>query len=549
MSVEKPVKEVVVLPQKYYLDYFRFVTDFIRRMYPALLGPQEDFMQAFASLSEEAQCLYLRIHGRRGSYFRPSKLTYAEIPDVAGTVEELIDRGFVRWADATDLPEMVTPVFTKSELYDWLTTQVAEQLPRRNAPRAEVVATVLENFDISRLQDFDPIIVQECIAHMELITIMFFGSPYGDLNQFVVRDVGHVRLPHQKAENFTPFFTTREQIDQQWQMLQWYREFKLLEAGETDVGTLWHWLEDKIPVFEALEDTSRVVADKFLYRVGQYLERRDALDQAVKLYGWSLRPEAIERKLRVLMKLDRSGAADHYAAWLAAHGPNARLKLLGRDYQQKKNTGRAKRSTTEKIHTAQLVEVVYSKDTRIERMVLEHLEGQGFSGFFSENYIWRSLFGLVFWDELYAEDATLHQPLQRLPSDIYAGYYKSRKRALHAHLSQFGNCGDLYTWVRQKMADVRGEGNPFVHWHSELDTNIETFLRWLDIAQVKAVLLEMSKNPRENCTGFPDLFVYNTDAYYFYEVKSPNDHLSAQQLFWIDFFEQQGINVDILRTK
>lgn len=545
----KAAKPAVILPDKYYLHYFRYVADFIRQMYPTMLGAQEGFLHDFESLSEEAQCLYLRINSRRGWYFRPSKLTYREIPDMADTVRELIDLAFVRRADTSDLPDMITPVFTKAEWYAWLEAQGVDPLPRRSASRAEIVEAVIAHFDINRLLDFDDVIVQEHLEHMELITIMFFGSPYGDLSQFVVRDIGHVAIPHQRSDHFTPYFETREQIDQQWQLLQWYREYKLLEAEETDVGVLWEWLEEKVTVFEGLFDTSRVVADKLLYRAGQYMERRDALGQAVVLYGWSRRPQAIERKLRVMVKAGSHDNAASYAQWLADHGPNANLKLLGSDYLKKKKTKGIRRSTTEKIETAQLIDVVYTGDDRIERLVLEHLGRQGYAGFFSENYIWRSLFGLVFWDQLYAEDATLHQPLQRLPSDIYSGYYQSRKHELKAHLSRFRSSAHLGQWLDEKIERVHGEGNPFVHWHVDLKSHIETFLAWMTIRQIQSVLLEMAKNPRENCTGFPDLFVYTDDRYYFYEVKSPNDHLSAQQLFWIDFFEQQGINVDILRTK
>ncbi|MEQ9301072.1 MAG: VRR-NUC domain-containing protein [Cyclobacteriaceae bacterium] len=546
---EATARPKVILPEKYYLDYFRYVISFIRQMYPTMLGEQEEFLKSFEALSESAQCLYLRINGRKGWYFRPSKLSYQEIADMESTVQELLDTDFVRLADEEDLPEMVTPIFTKQELHDWLKEQGIDPLPRKSAPRPEIGQAVLAHFEIERFQDYDQVIAQEQLAHMEIIKIMFFGNPYGDFNQFVVRDVGNVKMPHQKSDNFKPFFENRAQIDQQWQILQWYREFKLLVEEEVEAMAIWEWLEDKVEVFETLFDTSRVISDKFLFRAGQYFEKQQALEEASKLYGWSSRPEANERKLRVLIKLKNDAAAIEYAQWLSSDGPNANLKLLGTDYLKKQGSGKAIRSTTHKIKAAQVVEVTYSQETRIERLVLDHLEDQGYSGFFSENYIWRSLFGLVFWDQLYAEDAIIHQPLQRLPSDIYAGFYETRKEELLAHLSNFRSKTALKKWITQKFDEVEGEGNPFVFWHSQLKSNIECFLQWMKATQVKAVLLEMSKNPKENCTGFPDLFVYSKSEYYFYEVKSPNDHLSAQQLFWIDFFEEHSINVDILRTK
>jgi hypothetical protein len=75
-----------------------------------------------------------------------------------------------------------------------------------------------------------------------------------------------------------------------------------------------------------------------------------------------------------------------------------------------------------------------------------------------------------------------------------------------------------------------------------------SFIDWLELGQIQSVLMKMAENPRENTTGFPDLFVSNEREYSFYEVKSPNDHLSPQQLFWLNYFDELGIKVDILRT-
>ncbi|MEM8894876.1 MAG: hypothetical protein AAGC88_09880, partial [Bacteroidota bacterium] len=336
----------IILPEKYYLDYFRYVSDFIRQMYPDMLGPQADFLAHFEALSEPAQCLYLRINGRKGSYFRPSKLKYSEIPDMSTTVEELIREAFVRLADEDDLPEWITPIFTKQDLYNWLKDQEVDELPVKSASRAAVESIVHDHFDIASFQRYDQIIVQEQLEHMDMIRIMFFGDPYGDLNQFVVRDVGNVKIPHQKQSDFKPIFDHREQMDELLQVLQWYREFKLLQAEEYSAEVVWQWLDDKQSTLSEIFDTSRVVADKFLLKVGQQLEREDMLTQAAQVYGWSNRPEAYERRLRSLIKLEDHERALEQATLLADEGINASLKLLGKDYLRKHGDKRIRRGTT-----------------------------------------------------------------------------------------------------------------------------------------------------------------------------------------------------------
>jgi hypothetical protein len=58
----------------------------------------------------------------------------------------------------------------------------------------------------------------------------------------------------------------------------------------------------------------------------------------------------------------------------------------------------------------------------------------------------------------------------------------------------------------------------------------------------------MSKNLKDNSTGFPDLFVWKDKTYHLYEIKSPNDHLSSQQLFWLNFMQSLGIHAKIIRV-
>ena len=91
--------------------------------------------------------------------------------------------------------------------------------------------------------------------------------------------------------------------------------------------------------------------------------------------------------------------------------------------------------------------------------------------------------------------------------------------------------------------------NPMVGWHESLLPLVEQCYAQLQPSQIGAVLMEMAKDLRENTRGFPDLFVWHEEGYQFIEVKSPNDQLSAQQLYWLHFFKDQKISAQVLRVK
>ena len=114
--------EQVILPPKYYLDYFWFLLEFVQRLYGHILDESElNFIKNFEALSEEAQCLFVRMSNRRGSFFRTQKLSYAEIEDIAAALYELTDSQLIEnlSENHAGYSVEVLNLFTKEE---WLKT-------------------------------------------------------------------------------------------------------------------------------------------------------------------------------------------------------------------------------------------------------------------------------------------------------------------------------------------------------------------------------------------------------------------------------------------
>jgi hypothetical protein len=88
-----------------------------------------------------------------------------------------------------------------------------------------------------------------------------------------------------------------------------------------------------------------------------------------------------------------------------------------------------------------------------------------------------------------------------------------------------------------------------VGWHESLLDLVLVCYDKVKPEPLQKVMLEMAKNLKENTRGFPDLFSWNQEDYCFIEVKSPNDHLSAQQLYWLQFFAENGIQAKVLRVE
>ena len=109
----------IILPQKYYHQYFTEVLSFVKKYSAHLMGPEEKvFILDFNKLSMDAQCLFIRLSNRRGPYFRLDKLKYDEISSIEAATKELKFSGFI--SSEFDLNERIFEVFTKGRAKSYL---------------------------------------------------------------------------------------------------------------------------------------------------------------------------------------------------------------------------------------------------------------------------------------------------------------------------------------------------------------------------------------------------------------------------------------------
>ncbi|MBA3899980.1 MAG: VRR-NUC domain-containing protein, partial [Bacteroidetes bacterium] len=121
------------------------------------------------------------------------------------------------------------------------------------------------------------------------------------------------------------------------------------------------------------------------------------------------------------------------------------------------------------------------------------------------------------------------------------------KAVLNRLLKAYENPDIFYQVLRRNFEAKFGTANPFVFWYEDLINQLELIISKVSHLQILEIVKEICKNPKENSTGFPDLFVYNGLDFFFAEVKSENDHLSNKQLHWIHFMQKLAVPVKIIR--
>ena len=84
------------LPLYYYHTNFCFMLSFVKARYQHVFEPEHSgFLADFEKLPHNAQCLYVRLAGRKGNVFDTHKLTYPEISDMPAALRALEDNKFI----------------------------------------------------------------------------------------------------------------------------------------------------------------------------------------------------------------------------------------------------------------------------------------------------------------------------------------------------------------------------------------------------------------------------------------------------------------------
>ncbi len=545
----------IELPPKYYLDYFTFLLSFVERLYGHILNPNEQvFMRHFSHLSEDAQCLFVRFSNRRGSFFRTEKLKYAEIEDIAAALYELEEKQFIELlapAHVAHVPEIVN-LFTKEE---WLKMAPPTDLSLKPLKKPDLIRYLIHAFDGADLINSitEPVIKVQHEAEVMMFKFLFFGNRHADMTEFVVRDLGKINFERFRDDTYTARFNTRQEADDKLLVSLTSEVFLEQQEAQTPPEDIFDWFMNWQAGAGKLSDVAQPSYVRLVNRVGAYLERQKLPEQALTVYALTDQAPARERRVRLLHRLGLTDEARALCEVIDQEPQNADERFFAIDFKAKLDSGktRVKKRVTQFLHDSESIALDPAHRYRVEQGVADYLMERGQHAVHSENYPWRGLFGLVFWDIIYDENGqAIHHPLQRTPSDFYQpGFFAKREAQLRARLAQLDTSLAYEQWIESVFIEKYGMANVLVDWHEVLLELTRLIVQRLQPAQLAEILLEMARNLRQHTRGFADLLVWDDVHFELVEVKSPTDHLSAQQLHWMQFMRQIGVQARVLRVE
>lgn len=521
-------------PPNYYVDNLCKLLHHTLRQYHDLLNQEEqDVAGSILNLSTDAIRLFARILSRKGPVYFVNKLNYSEVRDRNKAIEEMGKVGLLSFDNEVPVEELLTQL-TKSQI------TAIFSIHESGKNKSSIIAEVTEKHSASSIHKrlterihWVTLCVREVLDRYSLL---FFGDRYHDLSLFVVRDLGIIRFESYVVDKSVRQFASRSELDL---LFEWSNWGKVIEEVPGDNGTpdLQHYvikLADAHPnrFLERLRS-------KLLNQIGQKYERSSEYDLAAATFRLSTLAPARERIARIFHKRKFTELRDEVLTHIRSEPWNKEEELFAQRFPR-----RIQQSSR---YEERVVTIDDNGLEHPEQIAIKHYEQQGARAWHFENTLPTMLFGLAYWDWLYASiPGAFTNQFQLGPRDLYWPEFFEVRR--HSCVDPLENPQQLITHI-QAMANAKwGIANPFVTWNAFSPQLLSSVVVALGTVQIQTLLEIICSDLQQFRSGFPDLMVvYRDGTTEFVEVKAALDRVQRNQHLWLEELVNAKLNACVLR--
>ncbi|WP_231615024.1 exonuclease domain-containing protein [Pseudoalteromonas sp. SWN166] len=541
------------LPAKYYLAHFRELIEFVTSKCMHLLEPKHsEFISKINQLDEQSQCMLARVYSRKPYLVQAQSLNYEEITSPHQAIYTLKKAGILFEPNEQHYSQLLAHL-TKPALLELL-SNYDEQISFKKSAAKGALVDIAREFFKACPHELAPLYSQYVINnrsdYYEYFEFLFAGKlSGGDVNhqnRFVMRDLGLTATREGHSESLSRFETLNEA--QSNYLLNRYRLVFKNITDESDYVALG----SQVLVQAAHGAIAVALKNKLLVRLYRQLKGVDSELAFSLLEGCVDDSEAQEIQIREQYRL---GNKEWVKARLEAIIENPLtddLLYFADDFLMRKFNKKTRSRLSAMLSDTQCVlEIDELYRGEVEQGVNDYYTRQGMAVFNTENTLWQSLFGLVFWHELFVESP--YPPCNEF--DIYpqvlrlGNFYEAQQTQIDERLAQCQTSQALLNLVCKNAAQYFEQPNGLFRWHQELLQPLEALILNSPHEALITHLTNMSKHYLQLKDGYPDLMVINNGKVHFEEVKAPGDKLRRNQLTTIDNLKNVGFEVHIAAVK
>jgi DNA polymerase-3 subunit epsilon len=541
-----PVQRRQPLPTFYYHEHFMEMLDFVEEHYAhVLLDRHIGFLDGFRALPRNAQCLYVRLVNRKGRVFSRHRLRYPELGDQAPLFDALRRGGWTASPTERHYEELLA-FLTRSEIYTRILPEFTGM--SRSLKKAALIDFVRSNVEPAGFVtglDTDHLLVQQRTEEIGYFLFLYFGRARDSLSQFTMRDLGLVRT-QTFNDTYEPRFNDRAEALEHYYFA--IRLKRLERARQDEIIRL----SDEAADWPAANfPGSARLRDELAYKLGRKAERSRAVDRALGLYEKGESAECSDRTVRLLIAGGRRDEAQRYLERCLDEPRSDEEWLLAEDIYARKFDSKRTSVATDMLRAAESVDIDESRSGSPELAVVDHFAARGLTAYRTENLVWRTLFGLLFWDELFVNgDSSLHSPFEFLPSSLQDDtFYERNAERIELQLALLHDPTAAKHRLLKTCTEHYGTPNGVFRWRESMNDAVFALLDNAPAEAIETVLRRFCHDYTNSRYGYPDVMVVDDDGVRFVEVKAEGDQLRRNQLLRLRQLREAGFIADVLRVR
>jgi DNA polymerase-3 subunit epsilon len=225
--------------------------------------------------------------------------------------------------------------------------------------------------------------------------------------------------------------------------------------------------------------------------------------------------------------------------------------LFARDFYERKFGSKRTSVVTDVLRAAETIDIDEAQSGSPERAAANYFEQAGHRAFRVENALWRTFFGLYFWDELFAGDAAdLHSPFEFVPRNLTTGtFYDDNRAAIEQKLAMLDEPNSVVRAVLRSSTAHYGKPNGVFRWRRSVIDALFALLESERGDPLREILTRFCRDYEGSRYGYPDLLVLDDSGARFIEVKTEGDQLRRNQLLRIEQLRSAGFRADVVRIR
>lgn len=534
------------LPTFYYHAHFLEMLDFVVGHYDHVLASgHRAIVREFRQLTQDEQRLYVRLVNRKGRVFDAGKLSYPELGSLRPLLATLRARGWLVAPDATHY-DAVLKFLTRAEILDIVAGVLSGV--SRSLKKAELVALAREHVPadafMARVRS-DRIVVQGHCREIRYLLYLYFGRLQDGLSQFTMRDLGLVRV-NDSSGSYEPRFSERAEAEGHFRIAEVRREVERADVVELErlAARVAVWPE---PDFKSVA----AARDALVHDLGRRLEREGMVGHALSVYRAGESTACNERVVRLLISAGERNEAKQFLERCITRPRNDEERLFAEDLYARKFASKRTSMATDRLREAEVIDLDESRLGAPERAAAAWYESGGSTAYRVENSLWRTLFGLLFWNELAeATDGGASSPFDFIPQSLRDGSFRERHAgAIESAFRDIDTPGALKRRLLKAGTLHYGTPNGIFRWRRQTLEALFALAERAESRAIRAMLEHFIDAYLDSRYGYPDLMLLDDDGIRFVEIKAEGDALRRNQLLRIEQLRAAGFRADVARVR